>query len=140
MTIRRCMLVVASIALLLAVGVEERMMARRAVIEIQRKLNLALAKIYAKDESFWRKSEGRLADLEASCLKRIEALSNMVRSEPEANPWNVELQEAKRLLDWARTQMANEAGLAASEPQLEEKHLDAASRPWEATQADPSRP
>jgi len=139
MTIRRWMFLVAAIAFVLGAGVEERLMHRRAEIEIRRDRYRAFAKIHADEESHRRKSESRLAELEASSLKYIESLSNMIRSEPERNPGNTELQEAKQLLDWIRAQRATEAQLAAYAAQSKEKYLDAATRPWEPVEYDPFR-
>ncbi len=191
MTIRRWMILVAVIAFLLAVGVEERLMQRRSEIEIRRNTYRSLAKIDADIERHWRKREAELARLEALSLKRIETLSKLIRLERERdssnaqlqkvkrdldalraqlatnsqdaasaaqskekdleaatrirlererNSWNTQLQEVKRDLDAVRAQRATNAQYAASAAQSKEKHLDAATRPWEPVEGDPRRP
>jgi len=140
MTIRRWMILVAGIAFLLAVAVEERLMRRRAGIEIRRDTYRALAKMHADYERYWRKSEAQLAELEALSLKRIETLSKLTRLERERNSWKTQLQEAKRDLDALRAERATNAQYAASAAQSKEKYLDAATRPREPVEDDPPRP
>ena len=107
MTIRAWMFLVAVIAFLLGIGVEERLMQRRARQEarmaIRRDQYLFFAKMHADTESFWRRSEALRAALETSLLDRIATLSSMSRSEPERDPGNTELQEVKQRLDLVRS-------------------------------------
>ncbi len=98
---------------------------------IRRDQYLGFAKLHAHKESPLRKSEAIWAELEASILDRIETLSSVSWSEPERNPGNTELQEAKQYLEWVRSQRAKEAQMAASAAQSKNKYLNAASDPSE---------
>jgi hypothetical protein len=148
MTIRGWMVLVAVIAFLLGIGVEEHLMQRRAEIErrqeaqiaIRRDQYLSFAKIHADTESLFRKSEARRTELEASILNRIETLSSMSRSEPERDPGNADLQDEKRRLDLVRVLRAKDAQMAASAAQLKEKYLNAARHPSEPVIDEPPPP
>ncbi len=140
LTIRWCMVAVAVVAVLLAVGVLERRSQRRLNNQRQAGLHRSLAEMDAESEKRWSDSVKRLADREQRNLRYVDTLEKGMSLGIKDPSLQSKLKDAKRDLELTRQMKDEETKLAAYYAQLKKKHLYAASHPWEPVDPDPPPP
>jgi hypothetical protein len=136
MTIRQAMVVVAAAAGLLGIAGEDRRNQRRAELDILRERYRYMAAMHAGQESMWTKQQAKMALEEVSLVRDMEALSALVRSDQEQDPWNTRLETARQMLLDHQARRASYARRADHEAQAKGKYLRAAARPWDPVDGD----
>ena len=140
MTIGRCMIAVAVVAILFAVGVQEEALNRRNSYQNQSSSHRMEADFNARQESSSNDFERRYAKTEELMIEDIKALSNELVTNPKDDTLREKIEALKRSLAETQARRAKHAEKAAYHAGLKQKYLRAAERPWEPLEPDPAPP
>ena len=140
MTIGRCMIAVAVVAILFAVGVQEEALKRRNSYQNQSSLHRIQADFNAEQESFFNDYERRNAKTEELMIEYIKALSNELVTNPNDDTLREKIAALKPSLAETQAARVKHAEQAAYHAGLKKKYLRAAERPWEPPEPDPAPP
>jgi hypothetical protein len=140
MTTRRWMVAIAVVAAVLGLAAHERAMQHRAEYRSRRDLYEEQARWFAESEESSKQDEAKWAESERAGLAELESLKTISASRPGDAGVQQKLRELERLLEVVRSIRASNARMRAYFARMKEKYRRAASRPWEAVEADPPYP